>query len=169
MKSSAKILLSLVMLFALGAATGCTLGHLLTKSYFEQLIDKQKIQAANQLAAETEKVLVAERKQKELSDALEKQYDSTKTQIQTEQATNRRLASELSGLRDKGRRASRCPAVPATGSTTVNAVTETDGAYLSDEASEFLLGFAYDADQVAAYAQTCHEWVMQRQATAVGK
>ena len=168
MNELAKTLLRLIFAWAVGAVVGGGLSYVITASNFNQLIDKQKIAAANQLVAETNKVLTAERVQKDLSNALETQHNSAKEQIQTEQATNRRLASELSGLRDKGRRASRCPAVPATGSTAASADESTDDAYLSNEAAEFLLGLAYDADEVAVYAQTCHEWIMQRQAQGEG-
>lgn len=149
--------------YLLGVAFGGAVGVIATARHFEAAIDTQKIEAANLLATETNKVLQAERKQKELSNALETQHNAAKEQIQTEQAANRRLASELGGLRDKGRRKSSNCAMPGTGSTAGGAVEGTDEAYLSGEATEFLLGLTYDADEVATYAKTCHDWIISRQ------
>lgn len=151
------------ILYLLGVAFGGAVGVIATARHFESAIDAQKIEAAGVLIAETNKVLQAERKQKELSNELETQHNAAKAQIQTEQATNRRLASELGGLRDKGRRKSSSCAMPGAGSATAGTVEGTDEAYLSGEATEFLLGLTYDADEVATYAQTCHEWIMKRQ------
>ena len=150
-------------IYAIGVVFGGAVGVISTSRFYDSVIDKQKIEAANLLVSETNKVIAAERRQKELSNALETQNNEAKKKIQTEQAINRRLVSELGGLLDKGRRSGGNCTMPGTRSAAASATDEADGAYLSGEATEFLLGLTYEADEVATYAKTCHDWITSRQ------
>lgn len=146
---------------AVGLLAGSLGSWYLTAEYKDskwgKAVADQKVEAAKVLQAETERALTTERKNTELNNNLEKHHAEANRTIETTRADNRRLARELGGLRDPGRRPS-CsspqsgivaPADPATG---------TAGAELSAEASEFLLELTAEADRAAEYARTCHDW-----------
>jgi len=133
-------------------------------SKWGKAISDQKVEAANVLQAETDKVLAAERAANKFKDQLEKQHADSQKRIDTTLADNRRLARELGGLRDPGRRPSgSCPAPGTSDASGVNSSASTEGR-LSDQASEFLLEFAAEADRVAEYAMTCHLWATGQKA-----
>ncbi|MHB1176052.1 MAG: hypothetical protein ACYCZJ_13115 [Sulfuriferula sp.] len=112
------------------------------------------LQAANDKAAAVEQSLQSTKDQLEIQNA------QSKKAIDAALAVNRKLATGA-GLRDPGSRTACSGTVSKdTGSTGIDTATTTEPARLSDTAAEFLLTFAYDADQVAAYAQTCHDWAM---------
>lgn len=150
----------------LAALLGLTVGALgswwLTAEYKDSVwgkaVSDQKVEAGKVLQKETEKVLTAEREASRLKDEMEKQHVESSAKIERTLADNRRLARELGGLRDPGRRSSGgCPAPGAT-EATGSPAGETSGAELSAEASWFLLEFAAEADRAAEYAQLCYRW-----------
>ena len=65
-------------------------------------------------------------------------------------------------LRDPGRAPDCRPAVPAAAGPAGSTARRPSGHDLSPAAHGFLLDFAADADRAAAYAITCHRWVMGR-------
>ena len=115
--------------------------------------------AAEQYAAATQRAVEVERTHAELATKLEVQHETNRQQLAAIRADNRRLARELGGLRDPFA-APACPVSTAADGTVDSAATATVGR-LSDEASQFLLEFAYDADRAAEYANTCYKWVKQ--------
>lgn len=122
-------------------------------------IEAQKVEAARQLQEATEKVVATERKHNAIATQLEIKNAEQQTSLDRALADNRRLASRLGGLRDPGSRAS-CPsAVSTTSGTTQQPPAEATSGRLSAEATEFLLEFARDADRVAQYANSCHDWI----------
>lgn len=124
-------------------------------------IEKQKVDAAKKLQAATGRAILAERRQNELANQLEVKHVESERQLDKVLADNRRLARELGGLRDPGRRPSCGGSVPTDPNSAGQPEGGPTGAELSDEASEFLLEFARDADRAAQYAQTCHAWIQQ--------
>lgn len=156
---------NLLIALAIGVLIGSLGAWYFTAKYKDATwtasIDKQKSEAATQLQAATERALAAERKNTALSDKLEKQHVESTQKLDGVLADNRRLARELGGLRDPGRRPSCGGAVPETSTATGQPEGGATGAELSAEASEFLLEFARDADRAAQYAQTCHTWIQQ--------
>jgi hypothetical protein len=154
---------------ALAAAIGLGIGSLgswyLTAEYkdasWTASIEKQKVEAAKQLQTATDRAIEAERSQNKLANQLEVKHVESERQLDKALADNRRLARELGGLRDPGRRPS-CGGTLSTDSTTAGQPEGgTAGAELSAEASEFLLEFARDADRAAQYASTCSTWIKQ--------
>lgn len=124
-------------------------------------VEAQKVEAAKQLQVATEQVIATERKHNEIATKLEIQNADKQTQLDKALSDNRRLAVQLGGLRDPGRRAS-CPStVPANSGAAKQPETQASDSRLSAEASEFLLEFARDADRAAQYANTCYEWIKQ--------
>lgn len=134
-------------------------------SKWGKAVADQKVAAAAELQAETEKVLAAERENTRLNNQLEKNYAEASRKINAALADNRRLARELGGLRDPGRRPS-CGGAQAGAGPAADPAGGSAGAELSAEATEFLLELTAEADRAAEYAQTCHAWA---KAVAGGK
>jgi hypothetical protein len=151
--------LALVAGVVIGAAPAWWLTAEYKDNSWGKAVEKQKREALDTLAVETNKVLAAERVASTLKDELEKQNVRAKQDIEASLADNRRLTRELGGLRDPGRRPGSGCTVPANpDSPGVDPDPSTEGR-LSAEATEFLLEFAADADRAAQYAMTCHQWV----------
>ncbi len=149
---------------AAGILLGGILAALGTYRYEEatwkELIAIQKVEAAKMLQEETEKAIATERKNEELNNKVEKTHAEAQDTIDRTLADNRRLARQLRGLRDPGRRQD-CSGTESGNSLAANPAASAAGSQLSSEASEFLLEFAADADRVAEYALTCHAWVQE--------
>ena len=150
---------------AIGLGAGALGSWYLTAEYkdasWTASIEKQKVEAAEQLQAATDRAISAERRQNELATQLEVKHVESERELDKALSTNRRLARELGGLRDPGRRPSCGGTVPTDSTTSTQPETGTTGAELSAEASEFLLEFARDADRAAQYATTCSFWIQQ--------
>lgn len=156
---------NLLVTLAIGLLVGVLGGWYFTAKYKDATwtasIDKQKSQAATQLQAATARAIAAERKNTDLSNNLEKQNVESNQKLDATLADNRRLARELGGLRDPGRRPSCGGPVPTDSTTASQPEGGSTGTELSAEASEFLLEFARDADRAAQYAKTCYDWTQE--------
>ncbi len=145
------------------AASGAFGGWWVTSDYYQARFDaamgRIRAEASHQLQEATERAVVAERKNNELAKGLEVKHVQTRQQLDQVLADNRRLVRELGGLRDPGARADSCGTVPTTSPGTGLTVRPAATGRLSDQAAEFLLEFARDADRAAEYAATCHAWV----------
>lgn len=153
----------MILAFFIGALLAGVTGWRLTKNYvdaeWQVKIDKQKSEASAKLQDATEKVLVAERKASALAKELGVRDEIKRHELDAIGRENRRLVAELGGLRDPGRRPS-CGGPAKADAEPATAVGEpADSGNLSDAASEFLLELTRDADEVARYADTCHQWV----------
>lgn len=126
----------------------------------ESEIQSIRADAALAVEAATQRAVEVERAHAELATKLEVQHEKATRQLAAIRADNRRLARELGGLRDPYPVAPACPVSTDSDSAVDSAATATVGR-LSDEASQFLLEFAYDADRAAEYANTCYKWVKQ--------
>ena len=126
----------------------------------ESEIQSIRADAALAVEAATQRAVEVERAHAQLATQLEVQHEKATRQLAAIRADNRRLAAAAGGLRDPYPVAPTCPLPADTGSTVDPADTAATGR-LSDEAAEFLLGFAYDADRAAEYANTCYKWVKQ--------
>lgn len=146
---------------ALGLIVGAGGSWYLTAEYKDakwgKAISDQKVEAGKVLQAETDKVLAAERENTKLNNQLEVNHADANRKIDATLADNRRLARELGGLRDPGRRPS-CGGSQAGAQPATDASAGTTGTELSAEATEFLLELTADADRAAEYAATCHNW-----------
>ena len=148
-----------------GLLIGVVISWWLTASYkdasWRASIEAQKVEAARQLQLATEKAIQTERDNQRLANQIEVQHVQNTKQLDAVLADNRRLARELGGLRDPGRRTSGECALPTGSDPTGVAAAGTAEGRLSDEASEFLLEFARQADTAAQYASACHQWIKQ--------
>ena len=150
---------------AVGLGAGAFGSWYLTAEYKDSVWGKavadQKVEAAAQLQAATQRVIEVERRHNALADQLEVKHAENQQILDRVLADNRRLARELGGLRDPGRRPSCGGTVPSDTTTTGQPEGGATGAELSAEASEFLLEFAREADRAAQYAKTCYDWAQQ--------
>ena len=151
-----------VKLLASALVAGISMA-LLTANYLgakhEAEVQSIRAEAAQRYADAQQQALTIERAHAELATKLEVQHEANRTRLAALRADNRRLSAELGGLRDPFA-APACPVSTAPDSAVDSAATATVGR-LSDEASQFLLEFAYDADRAAEYASTCYRWVKE--------
>jgi len=89
-------------------------------------------------------------------------YDAQKVADET-LAENRRLITQLGGMYDPGKPATTTKCLPAKPATASIAVDQPATSRLSDEAAQFLLELAADADRAAIYATTGHEFALRNQ------
>lgn len=149
----------------IAAAAGLVIGggvaglaaHRYTEARWVAAVEAQKVEAARVLQAETEKVLLAERLNSMLNNKIEVAHAQAQDEIDKTLADNRRLARQLGGLRDPGRRQG-CGGAQAGNHPAANAPAAAGESRLSREADEFLLALAADADRAATYALTCQAW-----------
>lgn len=126
---------------------------------WEAAIAEQKAEAGKQLAAETQKVLAAERAHALLTQRLEKDHVEHQAALDRAYADARRAVAAAGGLRDPGRRpGGGCP-MPAAAGPAGSPADAAPAGGLSAEAEEFLWAFARDADRAAEYAATCHRFL----------
>jgi hypothetical protein len=156
-----------VIQFVAGAAGGGLIVGSLLSWYFtgeykdakwEAATNKIKIEAANVLQKETDKVLSHVIESNNKVRELEAQHVQEEKSLADIERRNRQLARELGGLRDPGRRPHSTDAVPATSASSGGTEPATSTAYLSAEASELLLSAAAEVDALARYAKVCYDW-----------
>lgn len=154
------LIIGAIVAFVLGASLSGGLVWKYEENRWGAAAAKQEKEAAKQLALETEKVRQADLRYGSFKTQVEKDDGIKKAQVESLLRDNRRLARELGGLRDPGRRPRSDGTVPSTQGTASQCASGTAEGRLSDEASEFLLEFAAEADRAATYAQTCHAWAV---------
>lgn len=152
---------AILLAFVIGISTGALSTGVLTAKYKDSqwtaVLAARQAAAATELQKATKHALDMERANVQLAETLETTHAENSAKQDKLLADNRRLVRELGGLRDPGRRAD-CIAVPTTPGAARSPEDQAPGAGLSDEATEFLLEFARDADRAAEYAATCHRW-----------
>lgn len=164
---------SAAIAFGAGMVLSIPLTWYVTAEYKDALhtaaVSRQQAEAALVLQRETEKLIAAERRTAKLKDELEIQHAKSLEQVNAILVDNKRLAAQLGGLRDPGRRPG-CGVSTAAASnaarrdpdaTAESRLPDTAEGFLSAAASAFLIEFAADADRAAIYAQTCHDWAMK--------
>lgn len=159
MLSIRNVILGAVVASIAGAIAGWWITDDILTSKHEAQIQRMRLEAADALQAATERAIQAEREGIALALKLEVQNAENRKRLDGVLADNRRLSRELGGLRDPFAIAPRdCP-MPAPSPGTGLVATAPAPGRLSNEASEFLLEFARDADRAAEYANTCHRWI----------
>jgi len=144
-----------------GAVSSAVLMGWYKDAIWENSVNEIKIDAANVLITETDKVLKQERLANARVRELEAGYEKTTDEIQDLKRSNRALATQLGGLRDPGRRPSRAATVPHIAGEAKRVEEPAACSTLSAEATGFLLEQFALADEVAAYAATAYEWARE--------
>jgi len=149
---------------AIGAAfvIGATSAWWITADYkegkYQAVIAKMKLDAADALAVATRRALAIERDNNRLATELEVKNAENRKNLDNVYADNLRLASEFAGLYDRYASASNCP-VSSDPSAPSKPVTSPSGGRLSDPLAKLLLSESRRADEAAAYAATCYQWI----------
>lgn len=160
MPSIQTILVAVVASLALGAVSAWKITAGAKDDHYTAIIESQRANAERALREATARALKIEREHKMLADQLELSHADRTTEKDRMLADNRRLARELGGLRDPGKRPACRATVPANSGPPVDSADDPADGRLSSEASEFLLGFARECDAAADYANTAHDWAV---------
>ena len=143
----------------MGAIGGWWITDDILTSKHEAQIQRIRADAATALQEATDLAIQAERDAISLALKLEVQSAENKQKLDSVLTDNRRLARELGGLRDPFAKPAGGCTMPAPSPGTGLVATAPAPGRLSNEASEFLLEFAREADRAAEYANTCHRWI----------
>ena len=159
------MLRQLVLVFIVGLVLGSLGSWKVTSSYkdtkYQNIILSKENESAKRFEEASEKSLEIERNHTSLAQDLEIKNVEANKLLDEALAKNRSLARKLGGLRDPfAKSSSSCSVSPSTGTPSNPDDGATTGR-LSDEASEFLLEFAREADEAANYATTCHNWAKE--------
>lgn len=133
-------------------AAGWTVNEWRLQGEIDQLHATWNEAYANQAQATLEK----ERELNQLNVTVETLHHETQQQIDAVYRHNHELVAQLGGMRDPGKRERPLP--KSNGACQCQCPACDSG--LSGEASQFLLELARDADRVAAYANSCHQWAL---------
>ena len=144
--------------FAIGAASSWWVTADYKESKYQAVISKMRLDAADALAAATRRALAIERDNNRLATELEVKNAETRKNLDDVYADNIRFAAEYAGLYDSNASANNCT-LPTESKPTTKPVTPPSGGRLSDPLAKLLLSESRRADEAAAYAATCYEWV----------
>ena len=144
--------------FAIGATSAWWITADYKESKYQAVIAKIRLDAASALADATKKALDVERANNKLATELEVQNAENRKKLDDVYADNLRLANEYAGLYDRHASAGDCP-VPSDSSTSAKPVAPSANGRLSDPLAKLLLSESRRADEAAAYAATCYNWI----------
>lgn len=146
--------------FVIGVASSWWITSEYKDAKHSKVISTMQLQAAEALDQARVKALAIERENNRLATELEVSHNEFRKSLDSIQADNARLSTELGGLYDSK--------ATCTGSTSGSSGTApsnpskpSTGAKLSKEASGFLLSESRRADEAAAYARTCYQWIQK--------
>lgn len=152
---------------AIALGIGVLIGALPTGYFMYQYTNNKWIASTEKLKNEslallqqaTEKARRVERENSKLASKIDVVHAKAEKQIHETLAENRRLVYSLGGMRDPGCREGGTDDVPGTSTASISSAGCAPGNKFSDQTTEFLLGFAEEADSAANYAKTCYEWI----------
>ena len=145
--------------FAAGAVSAWWVTADYKEAKYTAVIAKMKLDAADALAKAQQKAIEVERENNRLAQEIEVNNAKHKQELAKLTRDNRRLVAER-GLYDRGASQSDC-AMPADPNPTGKPACTATGNRLSAGLSEFLLRQFERADEVAAYAKACYEWIQR--------
>lgn len=144
--------------FSIGAFSSWWLTADYKEAKYTAAISQMKLEAASALHDATLKAMEVAQENSRLANELEVVNAQHRKKLDETLADNRRLVSELGGLYDGNAAASNCP-LPSGANAPSNPPAAAPGAKLSNQLAELLLSESRRADEAAAYARTCYEWV----------
>jgi len=146
-----------VVCFVVGSVAGWYLTAEYKNNKHEAIVSKMQSEANIALHNAVDKLIATERENAKLAQEIEVNYVENRKKLDDLFADNLRLAGEYAGLYD--RYATNSCSVSGKSDSSGNPNNATSGARLSNEASGFLLNESRRADEAAAYAAACYEWV----------
>lgn len=152
------LLIAIGASFSIGAASSWWITADYKEAKYTAILAKQRLDAAEALNVAIAKAQAEERENNRLATELEITNAENRKKLDELQADNLRLASEYSGLYDRYSSASNC-SVPSPSGSSVGTATAPAGTKLSAQLTQLLLSESRRADEAAAYAKTCYEWV----------
>lgn len=144
--------------FAVGALSAWWLTAEYKESKYQAVISTMKSDAAAAVQAALIRNMEIAEENSRLATELEIANATNRKKLDEVEADNRRLTSELGGLYDRQSAASD-RSVPAAPGAAAGAAPAAAGRKLSDELTALLLSESRRADEAAAYAQTCYDWI----------
>ena len=144
--------------FAAGAVSAWWVTADYKNAKHEAAISQLRLDAADAVFKAQEKAIEVERENNRLAQEIEVNNAKFKQDLASMEADLRRRADDAGGLYDRHATPSDCP-VPANTQPTAQPARPAAGAKLSKELERLLLSEAKRADDAAAYAKTCYEWV----------
>lgn len=145
--------------FAVGALAAWWVTADYKEAKYTAVIAKMKQDAAEALAGAQAMAAQIERENTRLAQEIEVNNAKFKQELAKVNRDNRRLVAER-GLYDRNATNGNC-SVPTNPNSTGKSASSPAGTRLSAELTEFLLRQSERADEAAAYAKTCYEWVKQ--------
>jgi hypothetical protein len=152
------ILIAAISAFIIGATSTWWITASYKENKYKAIISQMRLDAASALADATKRSLDIERENNDLAYKLEVQNAETRKTLDDVHADNLRLASEYSGLYDSYAAASNCT-VSTDPKSSTKPSTQASGSRLSDPLAKLLLSESRRADEAAAYAATCYQWI----------
>lgn len=131
---------------------------------YTAIIAKMQLDAAAAVREAMQKAIAAERENNRIAQELEIANHEFRKTLDQAADDNRRLTDELGGLYDRQSPAGNCgvSTVPGSPGEPAGAAARTK---LSKELERLLLSESRRADEAAAYAKTCFDWIRQLSAT----
>ena len=144
--------------FAVGAVSAWWVTADYKNAKHEAIISKIRLDAADALAKAQEKAIEVERENNRLAQEIEVNNAKFKQELADLEADLRRRIDDAGGLYDRNATPSNC-SVPSNTQSATKPAAPTAGAFISKQLERLLLSEAKRADDAAAYAKTCYEWV----------
>ena len=126
------------------------------ESKYTAILAKMQLDAAQAVQAATEKVIIKERENTQIATELEVANDTHRKELDTIERTTRELAAN--GLYDRNATGSNST-MPVSPAASSNATQSSTSGKLSSELTKLLLSESRRADEAAAYANTCYQWI----------
>jgi hypothetical protein len=144
--------------FAAGAVSAWWVTADYKEAKYTAVIAKMKLDSADALAKAQQKAIEVERENNRLAQEIEVNNAKFKQELADLESDLRRRIDDAGGLYDRNAAPSNC-SVPSNTQSATKPATPPANTKLSAELTRLLLSEAKRADDAAAYAKTCYEWV----------
>lgn len=145
---------------AVGAASAWWLTAEYKENKYQAVLAQMELDAQKALNDAKDKALAVERENNRIAQELEVQNAKHRQELAKLENELRGYVNELGGLYDRYATCSN-PSVPANAGTTPQPTSPPAGAKLSKQLEGLLLSESRRADEAAAYAQTCYQWIQK--------
>lgn len=152
-----------IKVIAASVAVACLSTWYVTATYknarHQAIVSEMQIQANVALQEALVKTLEIERQNQQLAQDIEVMSAKHKQELQNVENDLRNLVDNAGGLFDPN--AANCPAGAEKPATSGKSANQTARGNISKDLERLLLSESRRADEAAAYAQTCYEWIQK--------